>query len=88
MSPALLILLASVLPSAAQTSERCYGVARAGANEGIGSEAVPGGAERDWQGNAWVMVPAGECLTLPLPDQPDGTPRRGSYLPLDRDLPA
>jgi uncharacterized membrane protein len=71
--------------AAAQTTERCYGVARAGADDGVGAAETPGSSTVDFQGDAWTWTPAGRCLTLPLPDQPDGTPRRGSYEPLDRD---
>ncbi len=82
-------IAATCSPVAAQTQdqdrERCYGVALAGGNDGIGDEESPGGASVDFQGDAWTWVPAGACLTLPLPPQPDGTPRRGSYEPLERD---
>jgi 2-polyprenyl-6-methoxyphenol hydroxylase-like FAD-dependent oxidoreductase len=40
-----------------------------------------------YQGDAWVWVDAGACLTMTAPVQPDGTPRRGSPEPLARDLP-
>ncbi len=73
--------------ASAQATERCYGVSRAGQNDGIGDAETPGTATLDFQGDAWTWAPAGRCLTLPLPDQPDGTPRRGSYQPLDRDRP-
>jgi hypothetical protein len=33
------------------------------------------------------MVASGSCMTMPLPVQPDGTPRRGALEPLDRDRP-
>ncbi len=71
----------------AQGQERCYGVAPAGKNQGIGDRTAPGSSKVDYQGDAWVMVPAGSCLTTPLPVQPDGTPRRGALQPLDRDRP-
>jgi uncharacterized membrane protein len=74
-------------PVRAQAEERCYGVARAGDNDGIGRDSNPGTSTVDYQGDAWVAVPAGRCLTMPLPVQPDGTPRRGSLQPLDRDRP-
>lgn len=74
-------------PAGAQTTERCYGVSKAGENDGIGDAEAAGGASVDYQGDAWAWVPAGECLTLSLPAQADGTPRRGSYEPLDRDRP-
>jgi uncharacterized membrane protein len=71
----------------ADTRERCFGVALAGENDGIGETPAPYEARVDYQGNAWVWVPAGACLTLDLPHQPDGTPRRGSPEPLKRDAP-
>jgi uncharacterized membrane protein len=73
--------------AAAQGQEKCYGVALAGESEGIGSGETPGTSTVDYQGDAWVMVPAGTCLTMALPVQPDGTPRRGSLEPLERDRP-
>jgi uncharacterized membrane protein len=80
-----LVSLAAAFPAAA--TERCYGVARAGENDGIGTDAAPGTSTVDFQGDAWVMVPDGTCLTQALPVQPDGTPRRGANAPLDRDRP-
>lgn len=73
--------------ASAQTEERCYGVAPAGQNQGLGSGGAPGTSTVDFQGDAWVMVPEGTCLTMALPVQPDGTPRRGALEPLDRDRP-
>jgi uncharacterized membrane protein len=72
---------------AAAARERCYGVAEAGENDGIDRREAPGSATRDYQGNAWTWVDDGTCLTMPLPPQPDGTPRRGSFEPLARDRP-
>ena len=69
----------------AQSQERCYGVALAGKDAGTGDNSAAGSSTVDYQGNAWVMVAAGTCVTLPLPPQPDGTPRRGALEPLDRD---
>ena len=77
----------SGLPASAQQTERCYGVALAGENGGIGAREDPGSSTVDYQGDAWVAVPAGTCTTRPLPPQPDGTPRRGAPQPLDRDRP-
>ncbi len=92
MRPVLLLTLAAIgaVPASevlAQAKERCYGIARAGANDGIGDAATPGGSTVNFQGDAWVLVPRGTCLTTPLPVQPDGTPRRGALRPLERDLP-
>lgn len=67
--------------------EKCFGVALAGQNDGIGRDAVPGGATVDYQGTAWVWVQRGSCMTKALPVQPDGTPRRGALDPLKRDRP-
>lgn len=83
---ALAVLLGS-MPLAAQDTERCYGVARAGQAEGIDDREAPGSATVNYQGNAWIRVPVGTCLTLAVPPAPDGTPRRGSLEPLDRDRP-
>ena len=78
-----------VLATAASAQdERCYGVAPAGENDGLDRREAPGTSTVDFQGDAWVTVPAGTCLTMPLPVQPDGTPRRGALEPLDRDPPA
>ncbi len=84
---ALLLALAAAGPAAAQSQERCYGVAPAGAADGIGDEERAGAGEVDYQGNAWVWVPTGSCMTQAAPVQDDGTPRRGSLEPLHRDLP-
>lgn len=73
--------------ASAQQTERCYGVARAAETAGIDDGEAAGGAAQDYQGNAWMLVPQGECLTMTVPPQPDGTPRRGSLEPLDRDRP-
>jgi uncharacterized membrane protein len=81
-------LLALVAAGAgAQGEERCYGVAPAGGDQGTEGGGGPGSSTVDYQGDAWVMVPAGTCLTMALPVQPDGTPRRGALEPLDRDRP-
>lgn len=80
-------VLGGVGPGHAQVQERCYGVAKAGANDGIGTDASAGTSTVDYQGDAWVLVTPGTCTTLPLPVQTDGTPRRGSPEPLDRDRP-
>ena len=84
---ALLAALGSGTAALGQAQERCYGVARAGAADGVGQDASPGSGQLDYQGDAWVLVPAGTCLTMTAPVQPDGTPRRGALEPLSRDLP-
>jgi uncharacterized membrane protein len=76
---------ALAVPALAAEEERCYGVALAGENDGIDTREAPGSSDVDYQGDAWVMVPAGTCMRTALPVQPDGTPRRGALEPLDRD---
>lgn len=71
----------------AEAQEQCFGVALAGQNDGIGSEARKGSSTVNYQGDAWRWVPRGTCLTMVLPVQPDGTPRRGALQPLGRDRP-
>jgi uncharacterized membrane protein len=82
---AALALLAS--QAHAQEREKCYGVALAGENDGIGRKESPGGATVNYQGDAWKWVGQGACPTIVLPAQTDGTPRRGAYEPLERDAP-
>ncbi|MEO1329813.1 MAG: DUF2282 domain-containing protein [Pseudomonadota bacterium] len=84
--------------AAAAGKEKCYGVSLAGQNDcaaGPGTTCA-GTSTVDYQGNAWTIVPAGECegrTTLaksdkPLPALADGTPRLGSLEPIERDMPA
>lgn len=84
---AALLALAAAGPATAQAQERCYGVAVAGAADGVGNQEQPGSGTVDYQGDAWIWVPAGTCIRLTAPVQADGTPRRGSLEPLTRDLP-
>ncbi|MBB4053913.1 putative membrane protein [Devosia subaequoris] len=65
-------------------TEKCYGVALAGANDcaaGPGTTCA-GTSTIDYQGNAWKVVPAGTCETMEVEGD-----RMGSLEPLDRDLP-
>ena len=80
-------LVATATAAAAQSEEKCFGVAPKGQDQGVGDGTTAGASSVDYQGNAWIMVPAGTCLTKAVPVQPDGTPRRGSLEPLDRDRP-
>ncbi len=77
----------AMMAPAAETRERCYGIAKAGANDGIGTRDMPGTSSLDFQGDAFVWVPAGSCLTFAVPVTADGTRRRGAREPLDRDRP-
>lgn len=83
-------LAAMSQPADAGKMEKCFGVADVGEN---GCKAGPGTScagtsSKVFQGNAWMLVNEGSCLTIELPDMADGTPRVPSLNPLDRDLPA
>ena len=83
-------LAAFAVPAVAAENEKCFGVSVAGENDcaaGPGTSCA-GTSTVDYQGNAWTLVPAGTCMEIELPDQADGTPRKGSLEELMRDLPA
>lgn len=78
---------------AAGAKEKCYGVSLAGQNDcaaGPGTTCA-GTSTVDYQGNAWTLVPAGDCAKYGAPDQvasfelPEN--RTGSLEQLERDLP-
>ncbi len=55
--------------AAAPAMEKCYGVALAGKNDcaaGPGTTCA-GTSTRDYQGNAWKLVPTGTCVTIQTP---------------------
>ena len=69
-------------PAAAQKQpmEKCYGVSKAGQNDcaaGPGTSCA-GSSTRDYQGNAWKLVPKGTCENI---ETPKGN---GSLTPIDR----
>lgn len=67
-------------PAARSTTEKCYGVSKAGENDcaaGPGTSCA-GSATRDYQGNAWKRVPAGTCVTIRTPKG------NGSLTPVER----
>ncbi len=73
--------------------EKCYGVSLAGKNDcaaGPGTTCA-GTSTVDYQGNAWTLVPEGDCLKFGAADMgedftlPEG--RMGSLDPLERDVP-
>ena len=80
--------------AAAGASEKCYGIALAGRNDcsaGPGTT-CSGTSTVDFQGNAWKLVPAGDCLKYGVQES-DGTfslpgDRKGSLEPLERDVPS
>ncbi len=81
-------------PAWAQAKEKCFGISLAGENDcaaGPGTTCA-GTSTVDYQGNAWTLVPAGECekygveedtAKFELPGD-----REGSLEPLERDLPS
>lgn len=70
-------------PAAAQTKpamEKCYGVAKAGKNDcaaGPGTSCA-GSSTRDYQGDAWKLVPKGSCEKIATPKG------KGSLTPVKR----
>lgn len=66
--------------TAAPAMEKCYGVALAGKNDcaaGPGTTCA-GTSTRDYQGNAWKLVPTGTCVTIQTPKG------AGSLAPVNR----
>jgi len=79
--------------SAAGAKEKCYGISLAGQNDcaaGPGTTCA-GTSTVDYQGNAWTLVPAGDCVKFGVEETvaefelPDD--RTGSLEALERDLP-
>ncbi|WP_422366158.1 DUF2282 domain-containing protein [Pelagibius sp.] len=85
---------AHVTPAAAQAKEKCYGISLAGQNDcaaGPGTTCA-GTSTVDYQGNAWTLVPAGDCVKYGVEEanadfELPGD-RTGSLEALARDLPA
>lgn len=78
---------------AAGAKEKCYGISLAGQNDcaaGPGTTCA-GTSTVDYQGNAWTLVPAGDCVkygveeTIAQFELPED--RIGSLEALERDLP-
>jgi uncharacterized membrane protein len=80
-------------PAHAQAKEKCYGISLAGQNDcaaGPGTTCA-GTSTINYQGNAWTLVPAGDCLKFGTVDSAEFQlpgDREGSLEPLDRDRPA
>jgi uncharacterized membrane protein len=85
-------IVSHAAPAHAQAKEKCYGISLAGKNDcaaGPGTTCA-GSSTVDYQGNAWTLVPAGDCVkygvetnaSFELPGD-----RKGSLEPLERDLP-
>lgn len=84
---------ANVTPAVAQAKEKCYGISLAGQNDcaaGPGTTCA-GTSTVDYQGNAWTLVPAGDCLKYGVEESTAEYElpgdRKGSLEAIDRDLP-
>lgn len=80
--------------AAAEAKEKCYGISLAGKNDcaaGPGTTCA-GTSTVDYQGNAWTLVPAGDCLKYGVEEEQAKFElpgdREGSLEPLERDLPS
>jgi len=81
------------LTAYAGSKDKCYGISLAGKNDcaaGAGTTCA-GTSTKDYQGNAWTLVPAGDCEKYGVDDSDEkyALPgdRKGSLEQLDRDLP-
>lgn len=80
-------------PAHAQEMEKCFGVSLAGENDcaaGPGTTCA-GTSTVDYQGNAWTLVPAGDCVKYGVEEanadfELPGD-RTGALEALERDLP-
>ncbi|MEM8698906.1 MAG: DUF2282 domain-containing protein [Pseudomonadota bacterium] len=87
------VSVVNATPAQAAAKEKCYGISLAGKNDckaGAGTTCA-GTSTVDYQGNAWTLVPKGDCLRYGVDQQaefelPEG--RKGSLEELERDLPS
>lgn len=87
------VSVGTTTPAEASGKEKCYGISLAGKNDckaGAGTTCA-GTSTIDYQGNAWTLVPKGDCTKYGVEQSaqfqlPEG--RKGSLKELDRDLPA
>jgi len=66
---AALASVASAQSVPAKPMEKCYGISKVGKNDckaGPGTSCA-GSSTRDYQGNAWKLVPKGTCLSTRTP---------------------
>lgn len=74
--------LAIAAPSEArEPQEKCYGISLAGYNDcaaGPGTSCA-GSSKKDYQGNAWKLVPKGTCTTISAPSSPTGFGQLKAY---------
>ncbi|GAB3487502.1 BufA1 family periplasmic bufferin-type metallophore [Marinomonas epiphytica] len=67
-------LSAVAVPAEAASKEKCYGVSLAGQNDcaaGPGTSCA-GTSTKDYQSNAWKLVPAGTCMDMESKTSPTG----------------
>ncbi|MDT8388091.1 MAG: DUF2282 domain-containing protein [Thiogranum sp.] len=93
LASAVAIAMSASAPAVAQEKVKCYGISEAGQNDckaGPGTTCA-GTSTVDYQGNAWTLVPEGECLKYGVAEDQAKYElpgdRVGSLKPLDRDLP-
>ena len=68
---------------AGANTEKCYGVSKAGENDckaGAGTSCA-GTSTKDYQGNAWIFVPAGTCEKTASPTSPTGYGQLAEFKP-------
>ena len=73
--------LTATTPAFAAQQEKCYGVSLAGKNDckaGAGTTCA-GTSVRDYQGNAFKLVPAGTCMKTASPTSPTGFGQLGEF---------
>ncbi|WCL54354.1 BufA1 family periplasmic bufferin-type metallophore [Gimibacter soli] len=85
LSAAVAVVMSNmVVASAAEArepQEKCYGISKAGYNDcaaGPGTSCA-GSSKRDFQGNAWKLVPKGTCTTIETPSSPTGFGQLSEY---------
>lgn len=79
------VAVTSATTAAAAEKEKCFGVAKAGANDcaaGAGTTCA-GTSKVDFQGNSWKYVEKGTCEGMTVMGD-----RKGSLTALTRDIPA
>ncbi|WP_169566428.1 DUF2282 domain-containing protein [Sneathiella limimaris] len=67
-------LLTTDPAEAREPKEKCFGISLAGYNDcaaGPGTSCA-GSSKKDYQGNAWKLVPKGTCTTIESPSSPTG----------------
>ncbi|NWA23755.1 DUF2282 domain-containing protein [Pseudomonas gingeri] len=68
---------------AADSMEKCFGVAQAGKNDcaaGAGTTCA-GTSTKNFQANSWKSVPAGTCVTLESQTSPTGKGQLAAFTP-------